>query len=885
MPHLKTIDVSPIDVPRWRRVWEAVRSSWSGPLTSSSPEIARYFTDGSPSRAGVAVTGDTALTYPAFWAAVSLIAADIASLPLILYRRLPNGGKERFSEHQLYRILHDEPNPEMTSMVYRETQQAHVLAWGNGYAEIERDRLNRVSALWPLTPNRVTPFRPSTDPYGPLRYRVLNEDNTETVLQAQDVLHIPGLGYDGYLGYSVVAKARESLGLGLAMQQFGASFFGNGSTFGGVITSPRALGDKEKKDFVAELKGFHQGLDRAHRFVLLEGGMDYKRLGVPPDDAQFLESRSFHISEIARWFKVPPHKLGDLSRATFSNIEHQAIDYVTTCLRPWARRWEQEINRKLIAPSERKIQFVEHLFEDLLKGDIQSRYAAYAVGRQWGWLSADDVREKENMNPLPSGSGSMYLVPQNMWPADKVDEMIAAQASKGSPPSVAPADGDTASNLARQLDGMTARAQLAEGSLSEVREKLEGQTVLAAELEKQLGEKDQAVIEAKAARDALSGQVSHLSALSADLNAQRDRLVVDIAEARAATEMAQAERATAQGETLTERTAREAAETARQIAEQDAAHATRQADTAAEEARTAAEAARIAREAEAAAVGAYTIAAQAGHDAEAARAAAETERDAARAEAIEANDRRVAVARDLEAAQQLITESEARLAALTGTESTLRADLERSLGEIRRLETELAAEQAVKDTEIRHARERLDAAAAAVERAEQQATEAREAQHAADAARRDVQSRMKDRQGAEIAARRAGVASAMTRMIAREVERAKSQQQTRAKLEDWIDRFYPGHEKTCAKTLLDAVRHHTVWMDDGEDPQTLALILAREHIEESKRQIMSVLQDDEEEIAGGLYQLFEHWTHERVNVIADALMQKEIDRAADASHS
>lgn len=812
MPNLQTIAFAP-PRPLWRRMLDAVRSSWSGPLTTSSPELARYFSDGPRSHAGVAVSPDTALGYPAFWAAVSLISADLASLPLILYRRDPNGGKQRFTEHPLYRILHDEPNPEMTSMVFRETLQAHVLVWGNCYAEIERDQIGRVSALWPLTPMRVQPFRPDGDPYGPLRYRVLNEDGTTSILQARDVLHVPGLGYDGYMGYSVIAKARESLGLGLAMQQFGAAFFGNGSTFGGVFVSPRALGEKEKKDLTTELKGFHQGLDRAHRFVVLEGGMDYKRLGVPPDDAQFLESRSFHIADVARWFKVPPHKIGDLSRATFSNIEHQAIDYVTTCLRPWASRWQQEINRKLIAPSERRIQYVEHLFEDLLRGDIQSRYAAYAVGRQWGWLSADDVREIENMNPLPNGQGAIYLVPQNMWPADKVDQMIDAQTAKVAPapqPTPDPAPDAAAREAVRLLEE---RFTKVDATLAQAQETLQAREATLASLTAERDTTAKDLTEAREAVDAWKLNVAQVTDSKAAIEAQ-----------------------------LTEaRTALEAETAARTSIEEERDHV--QAEARAEKA---------------------------------AREAAEAEAVLRTADLAKAQDARDAVTKDLEAARALIAETEGTITTLREAEADLRQDLQVSLADVTRLATSLAVEQAAREVELRHAEERQAAAQSAVESAERRAAEAEQA-----FARLDEDQR--ERYTGMITAHRAAVVHAMRRMIAREIERARSQQQTREKIEQWISRFYPGHEETCYQTLLRDIGNHVAWMNQGEDPDVLTRMLVREHIEESKRQLASALQEEDEDLAGALYRLFERWTQERPSIIADRLMQKEIDRASQHS--
>jgi HK97 family phage portal protein len=406
--------------------------TWRGPWFSDDKELVRYYGGGAKNSAGVPVNEQTALTYAAFWAAVSIISSDVASLPLILYKRGQQGGKERHTSHKLYKILHDEPNPEMSSVTFRETLQGHALTWGNGYAEIQRDGANGVKALWPITPDRVTVFRDERTLE--VRYRVARAGGGEVEIPARDMLHVPGFGFDGLTGYSVVGTARESLGLGIATERFGATFFGNGSTFGGVLQHPQVLGAEGAKSLRDSIAGMHQGVERSHKFLVLEEGMTYQRLGIPPNDAQFLETRKFQIAEIARWFQIPPHKLGDLERATFSNIEEQNLDYYTATLRKWLVRWEQEINRKLISPLERNIQFAEHMIDGLLRGDIARRYSAYATGRQWGWLSVDDIRERENMNPLDDGSGKSYLVPSNMMPADRINEVIDAQVREPEPP-------------------------------------------------------------------------------------------------------------------------------------------------------------------------------------------------------------------------------------------------------------------------------------------------------------------------------------------------------------------------------------------------------------------------------------------------------------------
>ena len=368
---------------------------------------------GSETSAGVEVTPDSSLTYSAVFACVRVIAEDVASLSLLLYRRLARG-KERAVEHPLYRLLHDMPNPEMTSQELRETLTGHVALWGNGYAEIERDRGGRVMGLWPLRPDRVRVRRRE----GRLVYEVRVGGET-VVLDGSRVMHLRGLGSNGIVGYSPVALQRNAVGLGLATEEFGARFFANGARPGVVLTHPGQLSVEGRENLRSSWSRQHEGLSRAHRVAVLEEGMTITQIGIPPEDAQFLETRRFQALEVARIFRVPPHMIGDLERATFSNIEHQAIQYVDGTLLPWLRRWEMRIGADLLSEGERGTLFAEHLVDGKLRGDTVTRYQAYMTGRQGGWLSVNDIRERENMNPVEGGDE--YLQPLNMTPAGGVD--------------------------------------------------------------------------------------------------------------------------------------------------------------------------------------------------------------------------------------------------------------------------------------------------------------------------------------------------------------------------------------------------------------------------------------------------------------------------------
>lgn len=360
------------------------------------------------------VNEQTALRVTAYLAAIKIISETVASLPLFVYRRLESGGKARAPDHPAYEVLHNQANNEMTAYQLRETLQGHICNWGNGYAEIERDGGGRIRGLWPLLPDRTWPERdPNT---GKLRYRTTLPDGQQVLLPFENVLHIPGFGFDGLVGYNPVRLAREAIGMALATEEFGANFFGQGANPSGIIEYPGKLSDQALQRYKQEVRAAHEGLSNRHRIMILEEGLKYHQVTIPPEEAQFLDTRKFQIAEIARIFRVPLHMLAELDRSTNNNIEHQSIEFVVHTIRPWLVRWEQAIRMKLFTPLERqKGFFAEFLVDGLLRGDIESRYSAYAVGRQNGWLSANDIRELENMNPIPGGD--VYLVNGNMMPA------------------------------------------------------------------------------------------------------------------------------------------------------------------------------------------------------------------------------------------------------------------------------------------------------------------------------------------------------------------------------------------------------------------------------------------------------------------------------------
>ena len=333
---------------------------------------------------GKTVNERTAMQTTAVYACVRILAETIASLPLHTYMNTETG-KEKAREHPMYHLLSDSPNPEMTSFVFRETLMGHLLLWGNSYSQIIRDGHGKVVALYPLLPDKMKVERSENGEI----YYIYNSEGKDYLLRNTEVLHIPGLGFDGLIGYSPIAMAKNAIGMALATEEYGAKFFSNGANPGGVLEHPGVVKDPHRiRDSWNQV---YQGTSNAHRVAVLEEGMKFSPIGIPPEQAQFLETRKYQTEEICRIFRVPPHLVGDLERATFSNIEHQSISFVVHTIRPWLVRIEQSINKALFSDKEKEKYFVSFLVEGLLRGDYESRMRGYSIGIQNGFMSPNDV--------------------------------------------------------------------------------------------------------------------------------------------------------------------------------------------------------------------------------------------------------------------------------------------------------------------------------------------------------------------------------------------------------------------------------------------------------------------------------------------------------------
>lgn len=416
---------------------------------------------GSPSVTGMWVTPDSSLSTVAVFASVRILAETIAMLPLVTYRRLAGGGKERAQDHRLYHILHDAGNPEMTSYELRECLVGHLALWGNAYAEIEMSD-NGPLALWPLRPDRM---RVTRTPAGLLYNYTLPNRTTPVPLPAARILHLRGLSSDGIMGYSPIAMAREAVGLAMATEQYAARWFGNDARPGGVLQHPGKLSQGAQDRIKQSWEESHRGLSNSSRVAVLEEGVTWQSVGLPPEDSQFIQSRRFQVEEIARLFRIPPHLLADLERATFSNIEQMSLEFVMYTLMPWLVSIEQRILQSLFQPGERDTYFAEHLVTGLLRGDTASRYQAYQTGRLNGWLNADDIREMENMNPLPDGEGQDYWMPANMLVAGRPPPPAAPPAGP-TPTEETPPEGEAGARTLALPEGETRSNDAARRQLS-----------------------------------------------------------------------------------------------------------------------------------------------------------------------------------------------------------------------------------------------------------------------------------------------------------------------------------------------------------------------------------------------------------------------------------
>ena len=383
------------------RIIGAFRSSPNTPSTSLANPASWMF-DGAASKTGIAITEDSAMRLSAVFGAVRVISETIASLPWEVKQDAGDSTRSA-SAHPINKLIHH-PNGMMTDFNFREVCQAHLCLHGNAFIAIRRNEAGQPVKLIPVHPDRV-------------EVKVYKDEKFYTIDQGKEtfddteMIHILGLSFDGIIGKSVIEAARESIGLGLAADQFGGSFFGNGANVSAILTHPGRLSDEAYKRLMASWARRYSGLDNAHKTAILEEGMNLQKVSISPQESQFLETRKFGVEDIARFFRIPLAYLGSLENSsTRANIEEQGIQFQRNTVLPWVKRWEAEFNRKLFPGQED--YFIRMNMDGLLRGDISSRYSSYAVARQWGWLSVNDIRKHESLEPIDGGD--IYLQPMNM---------------------------------------------------------------------------------------------------------------------------------------------------------------------------------------------------------------------------------------------------------------------------------------------------------------------------------------------------------------------------------------------------------------------------------------------------------------------------------------
>lgn len=420
---------------------------------------------GGATKSGVRLNEWQVLNLSTVWCCASSIAIDIASMPFHVYRRIDATSREKDTSHPAWYLIEVEPNPEMDALSFWDTLQWRTLQWGNGLAEIERKKNGDPKYLWPMDPWRTDVERAAN---GQLVYRYTPANGPTKMIPGEDVLHLKGMG-NGLMGMNVIRYARESMGAAMAADDYSARFFGQSANAGGFIKHPKPLGPTAMKNLRESWEAQHKGVDNAHRVAILEEGAEFVRTTIPPDEAQLLMTRERSVSEICRWYRFPPHMAMDLSRATFSNIEQQDLSYVGYTLYGWVRRQEKEVLRKLVLPSERRKYFAERMIDSKIRTDLKARYEAHALAKQNGWLNADEIREMENRNPIPDGSGKMYTVQVNMAPSDQLGNDAAAAPDPAADPTPDPA----ATKKTKTADGKKIKIRSAERIVSAQRELLQ----------------------------------------------------------------------------------------------------------------------------------------------------------------------------------------------------------------------------------------------------------------------------------------------------------------------------------------------------------------------------------------------------------------------------
>jgi len=420
-----------LEAARWG-VADTLRAMAARLTTERRGETAPRVSTSSRTMAGVAVTPDTAVTIAAVWACLRYLSQTVGVLP---WHAMKSGAKgaQIQDRNTVDWLLSKRPNPEWSSFQFRETLTHWALRWGNGYAEIERDQAGRPFALWPLHPERCALCRdPETgELYGDI-------DGGKVEIPYRDLFHIRGFG-EGVVGVNVINYASQSLGWAKAAQLFGAQFFGNGANPSGVVINKKGLSPAGLKRQKAEFDELYKGIGKAHTTVHVDNDADYKRIGLNAEETQLLELHQYLVEEVCRWFGVPPHKVMHLLRATFSNIEHQAIEVVIDSVSPWVKRFEDEADYKLFGVNNRQKLYTKMNMRALMRGDSKTRGEYYKLMREVGAYSANRILELEDENTI-GNAGDKHTMQQSYTTLEKIGTEAPKPAVPAAPPAADPAD-------------------------------------------------------------------------------------------------------------------------------------------------------------------------------------------------------------------------------------------------------------------------------------------------------------------------------------------------------------------------------------------------------------------------------------------------------------
>lgn len=848
------------------------RGTWRGPYSLKDPALAELYGYGARTIAGPVVTELTAFMCAAFWNGVDQISSDTAKQPLNLLKRLQGGGSEPYLDSRTYRLLKFRPNPETGSMMFRKTLIAHALVYGNGYAEIVRDPIGRPSALWTLHPNRVQPFYEEQRTTAgvvrkPLKYRI----EGEVVIDPSDIIHLAGLSDDAVVGYNLVGIAREALGMALASQQFLSAFFGNGTRFGGVLSSDQEIDADQEKEIRKRIEKIHAKADKAFRLLILGAGFQFKESGVKPNDAQMTQIRDQQVTEIARYLNMPLHKLklAMPGAVSYASVEMADLDYYKGPILTWTTALEEELNAKLISPLEWGRQYFKHNSNAFLRGDIKSRYDALGIAHDKGVINANEWRELEDMNPQEGEQGNLYFIQSGFIPKNKSEELVQSQIEKNNQPPPAPSSpsGGNDPGSREALEQIAARLEELVG---------EARAAYQAEVEKRVAaeaksETTAAELEArkKSESEALA-KLTTLEVLAAERGKELEAQIARASAAEEARDKAQADEKTARDaerqtmrerdEALAEKSRHESsAAEARRLAEAAAAETVR-AKGEADEARAAC----AAREMDLSA--AVTRRDSAVSDVE--RLTRELEEAVSAGEAVdELRSRIEELTRDVSAAQSAVQESAAALESA----AVARAEAERLAREAVSTAEVAAAGRTEAEQALASATERAAGSEAALDELRQQHVSVVQAQ------RKHLE--------AVIASHHALAADVASRLQEREADRARAHQQSPEKMRTWIETFYGKFHDQFVEAILPAVRVHLAWKQSTDNPRDVAVAMATRHCEESKAQLRAFLNATPDDFHVAVDHLLKRWEKDRPNAIADALLADEIAHLRELERS